>query len=55
MEIQEAKEKLTNLINTTESYLKTESSKTYDDSNYVNQLKGEVSGYKIALELLERN
>jgi hypothetical protein len=46
-------EKLTNLINNTESYLRTESSKTYDDEGFRNHLKGEVSGYKIALDLIK--
>jgi hypothetical protein len=45
--------KLTNLINSTESYLRTESSKTYDDESYKNHLRGEVSGYKIALDLIK--
>jgi hypothetical protein len=46
-------EKLSNLINSTESYLRTESSKTYDDESYKNHLRGEVSGYKIALDLIK--
>ena len=46
-------EKLQNLINSTESYLKTESSKTYDSESYKNHLRGEVSGYKIALDLIK--
>ena len=46
-------EKLSNLINTTESYLRTESSKTYDDAAFKNHLRGEVSGYKIALDLIK--
>jgi hypothetical protein len=46
-------EKLSNLINSTESYLRTESSKTYDDAAFKNHLRGEVSGYKIALDLIK--
>ena len=46
-------EKLENLIKTTESYLQTESSKTYDSEGYKNHLRGEISGYKIALDLLK--
>ena len=46
-------EKLTNLINNTESYLLTKSSKTYDDEGFRNHLKGEISGYKIALDLIK--
>jgi hypothetical protein len=45
--------KLTNLINSTRSYLKTESSKTYDSEGYINHLKGEISGYEIALDLIK--
>jgi hypothetical protein len=45
--------KLTNLINNTESYLKTESSAAYDDEGYKNHLRGEVSGYQIALDLIK--
>ena len=46
-------EKLTNLINNTESYLQTESSKTHDDAAFRNHLRGEISGYKIALDLIK--
>jgi hypothetical protein len=45
--------KLTNLINSTESYLRTESSAAYDDEGYKNHLRGEVSGYRIALNLIK--
>jgi len=46
-------EKLSNLIDTTESYLRTESSKTYDDAAFRNHLRGEISGYQIALDLIK--
>jgi hypothetical protein len=52
-ELDQVSEKLTNLINNTESYLLTESSKTYDDEGFRNHLRGEVSGYKIALDLIK--
>jgi len=52
-ELDKISEKLTNLINTTISYLCTESSKTYDDESYKNHLRGEVSGYRIALDLIK--
>ena len=47
-------EKLQNLIKTIESYLKTESSKTYDTNEYRAQLKGEIWGYKTALDLMKK-
>jgi len=46
-------EKLTNLINNTERYLLTKSSVFFDDEGYKNHLRGEVSGYKIALDLIK--
>ena len=46
-------EKLTNLINNNISYLSSESSKTYDDESYKNHLRGEISGYQIALDLIK--
>jgi hypothetical protein len=46
-------EKLTNLINNTLSYLRSESSKTYDDESYKNRLRGEVTGYQTALDLIK--
>ena len=46
-------EKLTNLINNTERYLLTKNSVFFDDEGYKNHLKGEVSGYKIALDLIK--
>jgi hypothetical protein len=46
-------EKLTNLINNTISYLCSENSKTYDDESYKNRLRGEISGYQIALDLIK--
>jgi hypothetical protein len=52
-ELDKISEKLTNLINSTLSYLRTESSKTYDDESYKNHLRGEVSGYQIALDLIK--
>ena len=52
-ELDPVSEKLTNLINNTESYLQTESSKTHDDAGYRNHLRGEISGYKIALDLIK--
>lgn len=45
--------KLESLIKTTENYLLTESSKNYDDEGYRNHLRGEISGYKIALDLIK--
>jgi hypothetical protein len=45
--------KLENMRNNTISYLKTESSAQYDDEGYKNHLKGEISGYKIALDLIK--
>ena len=45
--------KLENAISNTRNYLKSESSKTYDSESYINHLKGEISGYKIALDLLK--
>ena len=45
--------KLQNMINTTKSYLQTESSAQYDDEAYKNHLKGEISGYQIALDLIK--
>ena len=47
-------EKLQNLIKTTESYLKTESSNTYDTEEFRAQLKGEIWGYKVALDLIKK-
>jgi hypothetical protein len=47
-------ERLENLAMTTESYLKTESSKTYDGEKFRNHLKGEVSGYRIAIQLIQK-
>jgi hypothetical protein len=46
-------EKLTNLINNTISYLSSESSKTYDDESYKNHLRGEITGYRTALDLIK--
>ena len=45
--------KIQNAITNTENYLDSESSKTYDDEGFRNHLKGEISGYKIALELIK--
>jgi len=45
--------KIQNAITNTENYLDSESSKTYDDEGYRNHLKGEISGYKIALDLIK--
>jgi hypothetical protein len=45
--------KIQNAITTTEKYLDSESSKTYDDQGFRNHLKGEISGYKIALDLIK--
>jgi len=45
--------KLENMRNSTISYLQTESSAQYDDEGYKNHLRGEVSGYKIALDLIK--
>lgn len=52
-ELDKISEKLTNLKNTTLAYLKTASSKTYDDESYKNHLRGEVSGYQMALDLIK--
>jgi hypothetical protein len=45
--------KIQNAITNTENYLDSESSKTYDDEGFRNHLKGEISGYKIALDLIK--
>lgn len=52
-ELDKISEKLTNLKNTTLSYLETASSKTYDDESYKNHLRGEVAGYQMALDIIK--
>jgi hypothetical protein len=47
-------EKLQNLIKSTETYLESESSKTYDTEEFRAQLKGEIWGYKTALDLMKK-
>ena len=46
-------ERLKSMILTTENYLKGKSSMYYDEPAYRNHLLGEISGYKIAVNLLE--
>lgn len=52
-ELDKISEKLTNLKNTTLSYLETESSRRYDDESYIHFLRGEVAGYQMALDLIK--
>lgn len=52
-ELDPVSEKLTNLINNTESYLKSDTSYQNDAESYRLYLRGEIAGYKIALDLIK--
>ena len=45
--------KLEAAVSNTRNYLKSESCKKYDSESYIHHLKGEIAGYKIALDLLK--
>ena len=52
-ELDQVSEKLTNLINNTERYLLSKNSVFFDDEGYKNYLRGEISGYQTALDLIK--